>query len=233
MGAAAGRRQRVMEMAHGGAGGEDAVDAHLLDRAGQLGVQGCAVVAELQHVAERRELAALRRGEHAERCAHRGRVGIVAVVDQRDDAVRPLDPAPLAAPARRAEAGQCRGGALGIGAERRGGGDHRQAVAHPVAAGRADPEAEPPAIERHRDVAAVAHPCGHRAGGPMPPRSRRSRSPGRRRPPAPARAAGRNRRCRRSGPRCRRARGPERSRPWPRRSRRSNRRSRDGRARSW
>ena len=172
--------------------------------------------------------------EQRERGAHRGRVGVVALVDQRDRAVRPAQPValrrgPWARGSRRARAPR----GSGIGAERRGAGEHAQAVAHPVAPGRADPVGDLDAVERHRRrrcrPARAARPAGGRAAPGAAPKPIT-------RPQPAASAICRELRGMRivqvQHRRRRPARGRRRSRPWPRRSPRPTGRSRDGRARS-
>ena len=79
--------KRLPERLHQRAGEEDAVDRAPRPSCGEAGMKRRRRAAELQHVAEDGDPAAARRrlglAEEGERRPHRGRVGVVALVDQR------------------------------------------------------------------------------------------------------------------------------------------------------
>jgi len=70
-----------------------------------------ALRAELQHIAQDRDASAARphigMAEQAQRGAHRGRVGIVAFIDQERRAACRFENAASAPPARRLQFGKC------------------------------------------------------------------------------------------------------------------------------
>ena len=149
------------------------------------------LLAELEHVAERRELAAGRAREQRERGAHRGRVGVVALVDQRDrrrrrGAARWRCAAALGRRgSRRAPAPPAAGSAPSAAAQA----ITPRLLLDPVAPGRADAVGDLGAVERHHDVAAGRVEPGVAQAGSGARAPRRSRSPGRSRPPRRARAS--------------------------------------------
>ncbi len=144
---------------HVGAGGEDEIDAGSEDRLGELGVEALGMLAQLAHRAEHRDAPAarrrLRRAEHGEGRAHRGGIGVVALVDELDRAAVEHEAAPLAAAGQAGEGCQRRGGLGDVAADRLDGGEHAEAVHHPVPAGK-----------RHGVAQGLAgDACGYRAAG--------------------------------------------------------------------
>ena len=93
--AAAVRRQSLPQRFHQRAGAEDEIDRILLDRRRQFAVQLGRLIAKFQHVAEHRdppaEMADRRLPEQRKRGAHRGRIGVVAFVDQGGRAARQVE----------------------------------------------------------------------------------------------------------------------------------------------
>ena len=79
-------------------------------RFGEFAMEIASARAELQHVAEHRDAPAARAdcglAEQRQRRAHRGRVGVVALVDQERRAARHFEGDARAAPARRLQLGE-------------------------------------------------------------------------------------------------------------------------------
>ena len=73
--------------------------------------------------------------EHLQRRRHRGRIGVVAFVDQQRLAAVDRDPVPLAAALEPAQLGQREPGQREIAAHRLDRGQHRQRIGHPMRAG--------------------------------------------------------------------------------------------------
>ena len=101
-----------------------------------------ALRAELQHVAEHRDAPAARPdrrlAEQRERRAHRGRIGVVALVDQQRRAARHVERQARAAAGRRLRVGERQRRQRQIGAGERRRRQHRERVLHHVAARRAE-----------------------------------------------------------------------------------------------
>ncbi len=97
------------------------------------------IVAELQHVADDGDAAPLALGpgltKRFQRRAHRGRVGVVAFVDQRERSERRFDLVPFSPPLRRLEMRHGEGGHGEIGVERMDNGQHGKRVHHDMMAG--------------------------------------------------------------------------------------------------
>ena len=78
---------------------------------------------QFEHIAEHRDPPAARpdrrMAEHVQRRRHRGRIGIVAFVDQDGLAARNAEPAPHAAARRRLDLRQRQRGAREVGADQR------------------------------------------------------------------------------------------------------------------
>ena len=121
---------------------EDEVDALRHHRLDQAAMQIGAARPELQHVAEHRDAAALPRdvglAEQRDGRLHRGRIGVVALVDQQRAPAGKLELAARAAAGRRREPGERERRQREIGARERGRGQHRQRIHHDMAAGRAE-----------------------------------------------------------------------------------------------
>ena len=123
--------------------------------------------AQFQHVAEHRDAASARpdldRRQRGQRGPHRGRVGVVALVDEEGLAVPHSKGRPLAAPDRRAQRRERQGGAGQIRAEAV---DHRhdaERVHRRVAAGGAELVGHRLAHHHgvhHREVGAQHDPAG-------------------------------------------------------------------------
>ena len=71
--------------------------------------------------------------EHLQGRRHRGRIGVVAFVDQQGLAALDRDPAPLAAPLQAAEIGEREAGRGEIAADRLDRREHRERIASPNA----------------------------------------------------------------------------------------------------
>ena len=101
-----------------------------------------ALGAELQHVAEHRDTPAKTLHgdlpEQREGRAHRGRVGIIAFVDQQHRAAGQIERHALTATDRRLEIGERERSEREIGAEQRGAGQHRERIVEHVASGRTE-----------------------------------------------------------------------------------------------
>ena len=111
-------------------------------RHGQFPVQVCAARAEFQHVAKHRDAPAERAHfglpEQGEGCAHRGRIGIVALVDQERAAAGHVEHQARAASARRLQFCKLQRRERKIGAHQRGRRQHSERVDDQVAPRRAE-----------------------------------------------------------------------------------------------
>ena len=239
MAAAAPCRQRLVERAHLGAGGEDQVDVRVVQGPGQLGVEPRRLRRPAPACRPARRCAAAvlgaHRREHRDRRAHRGRAGVVAFVDQHGLAARRGDLEAPSAPGHGASVAIADAAATAsppAAGDRR---QHGEAVHRPMAAGRADEDSRHAAHHRNGHGAdahavQVAFDQPDRARPPCAPKATMCDTPaGMRR----ARPGARNGDCRGSARRRRVRPGRRRFRPCRRRSPRPRRRTPDASPRWW
>ena len=130
------------ERAHQRAGAVHEIDPGGGDRLGQSACKAAPCVAEFQHVAEHGDAAAARAdrrlAEQRDRRPHRGRVGVVAFVDQQRAAARHAERGAGAAAGRGLQLGERERGEREIGAGERAGRQHGERIEHQVPARRAE-----------------------------------------------------------------------------------------------
>ena len=134
--------KRIPQRFHQRAGAEHEIDRIGEHRVGERRMQRRALGTELEHVAEHRDAPAepLHRHlpEQRERRAHRGRVGVVALVDQQHRAAGHIERDALAAPDRRLELGERERREREVGAEQLRRREHAERVVDHVPARRAE-----------------------------------------------------------------------------------------------
>ena len=133
------------------------IDAGRQDRLGQRDMEGIRLIAQFAHRPEHRDPAGrtLLLAEQGERRRHRGRIGVIALVDHQHLAAVNSDPAARTAAGQLLQLAERQTGGEPVTTKRIDHRQHRQRIRHPVRAGRCDGEAERGAAQAGGDKAAA------------------------------------------------------------------------------